>query len=90
MASVATRGTVLGLYRSLLKTARTWKNYNFREYIVRRVKEDFSANQLEVDPARIQGLISGAQENLGIVKRQGIIQNMYNQDKLVIEVKHKL
>jgi hypothetical protein len=87
MASQVSRGVVLNLYRGLLKNARSWNNYNFKEYIQRRVKEDFASNKLEVDPTRIESLITKAKENLELVKRQGIIQNIYNQDKLVLEVK---
>lgn len=74
----------------MLKTGRTWTNYNFREYILRRVHEDFALHRTEADPTRIQALISSAQQNLAIIKRQGIIQNMYNVDKLVLEFKKPL
>lgn len=90
MAASVSRNVVLGLYRDLLKTASTWENYNFREYIKRRVKEDFAAHKHETDPTRLQAFVAAARENLSIVKRQGTIQNMYNQDKLVLEVKKSL
>lgn len=90
MTAAVSRSAVLGLYRSLIKNAREWQNYNFREYILRRVREDFAANRTETDPERLKSLISFAKENLEIVKRQKIVQNMYNQDKLVMEVKQKL
>lgn len=83
----STQPVVLKLYRSLLKEGRKWHAYNFREYILRTTRESFRRFKDETDSQKINALISKGQEDLEIVKRQGIIQNAYTRDKLVLEIK---
>lgn len=85
----STRPIVLRLYRSLLKEGKKWKAYNFREYIVRTTKNSFQKYKNETDVNKIHELISKAERDLEVVKRQGLIQNMYTKDKIVLEINKK-
>lgn len=83
--SLVAKSEALHLFKKMLRESRSWNNYNFREYISRRVIQDFNKNKNKTDPKEINDLIISAKKNLEIIQRQGIIQNMYNNDKLVLE-----
>ena len=80
------RSAILSLYRSLLKTGNQFSQYNFREYARRRTRDAFREHKNETDPQRLQELVSKAINELQVVKRQAIVSQMYNIDKLVVEV----
>jgi hypothetical protein len=88
-AMAATRGAVLQVYRDLLRGARRFKSYNFREYIKRRVREEFKKAKHETDPEKIHKLLQYAIEQNGIVQRQAIINTLYTQDELILEIKER-
>lgn len=50
------------LFRSILKEASKFKDYNFRKYVIRRAKEDFKT--MSEEPLR-----SKWEEELEIIKR---------------------
>ncbi|KAJ1526720.1 hypothetical protein ONE63_008300 [Megalurothrips usitatus] len=81
----ALRSEVLKLYKSLLREGSKFSNYNFRMYALRRVKDKFHGHKLETDPKKIDALISSANQNLDIIRRQVIVGNLYKTDNLVIE-----
>lgn len=83
----ATRPIALKLYRSLLKEGRKWKAYNYREYILRSTKDSFRRFRNETDPVKIGQLLDKGAKDLEVVTRQGIIQNAYTKDKIVLEIK---
>jgi len=84
------RVQVLNLYKQMLKEAHRFKNYNFREYSVRRVREEFRENRLEKDPQKINQMMEKGKQNLDVLKRQTVINAMYDKSPLIVEVKDKL
>eukprot|EP00201_Polytomella_parva_P008904 CAMPEP_0175057694 /NCGR_PEP_ID=MMETSP0052_2-20121109/11407_1 /TAXON_ID=51329 ORGANISM="Polytomella parva, Strain SAG 63-3" /NCGR_SAMPLE_ID=MMETSP0052_2 /ASSEMBLY_ACC=CAM_ASM_000194 /LENGTH=86 /DNA_ID=CAMNT_0016322937 /DNA_START=20 /DNA_END=280 /DNA_ORIENTATION=+ len=74
-------------YRAFLKEAKSFSNYNLREYIKRRVKHGFMSNANVSDPEALKSLYSKAQEDLILVKRQSILYSLYGRRvKNVVEV----
>lgn len=84
-----TRRQVLRLYKQLIKNANQYNDYNFREYFLRRARASFKENRLVKDPSKLQSLFVEGQKDLGVLKRQSIISQMYTFDKLVVEPLHK-
>ncbi|KAK6353369.1 hypothetical protein TWF696_005337 [Orbilia brochopaga] len=78
---------VRSLYRSLLRTSSAFASYNFREYAKRRTRDAFRANMSESDPRRIQELVQRGLKELSMLRRQTVISNFYQIDRLVVEGK---
>lgn len=75
---------VRSLYRSMLREARGFTNYNFRNYFIRRTRDSFRENANLKGEDAIKA-INEAKNDLKILHRQNVISNMYDFDKLVIE-----
>ncbi|QLQ80558.1 hypothetical protein HG537_0D05590 [Torulaspora globosa] len=89
MSPAPTRSQVLSLYKQFVKNAKQFNDYNFREYFLRRARFDFKQNAKIHDPTRLAAIYEEAQKNLGVLKRQSVISQMYTFDKLVVEPLHK-
>ncbi|KAA8497624.1 Tropinone reductase-like [Porphyridium purpureum] len=76
---------VLRLYRELLKQGRGFADYNFREYSLRRVREEFRANKSISDPEVVQQKLAFAQEQLQIVTRQSTLSGTKGIGRAVVE-----
>ncbi|XP_064640675.1 LYR motif-containing protein 4-like [Lineus longissimus] len=76
---------VLSLYKSMIKESQKFTGYNYRMYAVRRVKDAFRDNKAERDVEKINLLIAKAEHNLGIIRRQTMVSQLYMEPKLVIE-----
>ncbi|PYI27578.1 hypothetical protein BP00DRAFT_439044 [Aspergillus indologenus CBS 114.80] len=76
---------VRSLFRSLLRQSSQFSNYNFREYARRRTADAFREHQKETEDRRIQELIQDGIQNLRMLKRQTVISQFYQMDKLVVE-----
>ncbi|CDO94294.1 unnamed protein product [Kluyveromyces dobzhanskii CBS 2104] len=76
---------ILHMYKEFIRNSNKIQNYNFREYFLRRARESFRANKNVKSPEKISELISEAEKDLGVLKRQSVISNMYTFDKLVVE-----
>ncbi|KAL2009155.1 hypothetical protein VTN00DRAFT_7349 [Thermoascus crustaceus] len=76
---------VRSLFRSLLRQSSQFSNYNFREYARRRTRDAFRQHQNETGERKIQELIQDGLQNLQIMKRQTVISQFYQLDKLVVE-----
>ncbi|XP_045782736.1 LYR motif-containing protein 4B [Maniola jurtina] len=85
MASGIPKIQILSLYKSLLKESNKFNNYNFRAYALRRVRDAFKENKFLTDPKLVKKEFEYGKENLAIVKRQVVIGDMYQTEKLVIE-----
>mmetsp|Transcript_18436 Transcript_18436/g.43333 ORF Transcript_18436/g.43333 Transcript_18436/m.43333 type:complete len:88 (-) Transcript_18436:105-368(-) len=73
---------VVRLYRQVLRAAGTFTDYNFKQYFLRRAKEDFRVfehrcQKGEVDLANQQAFMQAGLKHLGMLKRQGMISQMY-------------
>ncbi|KAI9812253.1 MAG: hypothetical protein M1826_002924 [Phylliscum demangeonii] len=73
------------LYRSLLRQGRQFALYNFREYAKRRTRDAFHAHQAERDPRRIQELFQTGLKELQMLKRQTVVSQFFQMDRLVVE-----
>uniref|UniRef100_A0A2P2JF84 Complex 1 LYR protein domain-containing protein n=1 Tax=Rhizophora mucronata TaxID=61149 RepID=A0A2P2JF84_RHIMU len=78
MASfMVTKGEVLSLYRSLLRTARQFSDYNIREYTKRRTFDGFRRNRDLVEPSAITAAYSDGEAQLEVAKRQALVYSLY-------------
>jgi LYR motif-containing protein 4 len=77
---------VVTLYRTFLREGKKFPNYNIREYILRRSKEDFHLNAGQHDATTVQALWSKALEDLEVVKRQSIVYKLYGRKMLNVMV----
>lgn len=73
------------LYRSLLRQSRQFAAYNFREYAKRRTRDSFREHREEKDERRIQELIQKGLKELQVLKRQTVVSQFFQLDRLVVE-----
>jgi len=85
-AAAPSRAAILSLYRNLLREGGRFSHYGFREYARRRTRDAFRQCRNETDPQRVQDLYSRGMSDLQMLRRQTVISQMYNLDKLVVEV----
>jgi hypothetical protein len=71
------KSKILSLYRSLLKIGFGFHDYNFKNYVVRRTIQEFKRNQSLVIPEQIDALYGKGLEELKMLQRQKIVQNLY-------------
>ncbi|KAJ5937368.1 LYR family protein [Penicillium verhagenii] len=76
---------VRSLFRSLMRQSTQFSNYNFREFARRKTRDSFREHQNESEDRRIQELIQTGLQELRLLKRQTIISQFYQMDKLVVE-----
>ncbi|KXT13417.1 hypothetical protein AC579_9913 [Pseudocercospora musae] len=76
---------VRSLYRSLLRTSRQFAAYNFREYAKRRTRDAFREHSTETDSRRIQELMQKGLKELHMLKRQTVVSQFFQLDRLVVE-----
>ncbi|PSN60717.1 hypothetical protein BS50DRAFT_578907 [Corynespora cassiicola Philippines] len=85
----ATKGDVpyqvRSLYRSLLRQSGQFSAYNFREYARRRTRDSFRDNRGEADERKVQELMQKGLKELQMLKRQTVISQFYQLDRLVVE-----
>ncbi|KAK6920943.1 Complex 1 LYR protein domain [Dillenia turbinata] len=87
-AGAPTKAEVLSLFRSLLRTAREFADYNIREYAKRRTKDGFRHNKNLSDPSAISSVFSDAKSQLEIAKRQVVVYSLHAPKvKSVMEIK---
>ncbi|KAI9003092.1 hypothetical protein BC832DRAFT_91042 [Gaertneriomyces semiglobifer] len=86
MASTPSRDQILALYRHLLRSSRSFANYNYRSYVHRRAKDAFRAHATETDPARISALYQQGRTDLDVARRQGWLNSQFKVNRSVAEV----
>ncbi|CAK79734.1 unnamed protein product (macronuclear) [Paramecium tetraurelia] len=77
--------SVLKLYKQILRAGNQFKDYNFREYVIRRAKQDF--RELQINPDLKNKVFEKYTTELEVIKRQAIVQNLYYQTNHIIEQK---
>ncbi|CAD8173970.1 unnamed protein product [Paramecium pentaurelia] len=77
--------SILKLYKQVLRAGNQFKDYNFREYVIRRAKQDF--RELKNNPDLNNKVIQKYTTELEVIKRQTIVQNLYYQTNNIIEQK---
>ena len=87
MASTPSRAEVLSLFRSLLRTAREFSDYNIREYTKRRAADAFRQNRTLSDPAAAAAAFSDGKSQLEVARRQAVVYRLYSPNiKSVMDV----
>ncbi|KAF5191372.1 Lyr motif-containing protein [Thalictrum thalictroides] len=71
------RPEVLTLFRSLLRTARQFTDYNVREYAKRRTIDGFRKNRELADPSAISSAFTEGKSQLEVAKRQAVVYSLY-------------
>ncbi|KAI3825631.1 hypothetical protein L1987_07149 [Smallanthus sonchifolius] len=71
------RTEILSLFRSLLRSARQFPDYNIREYTKRRTIDSFRDNKILSDPASIAAAFSEGKSQLEVAKRQAVVYSLY-------------
>lgn len=68
----------VAVYRALLRTARRWPQYGYREYALRRIKTEWRRGEKTLDEAR---------DTLSMMQRQVAIAHLYPpENPLVVEM----
>ncbi|XP_065187869.1 LYR motif-containing protein 4B-like [Sycon ciliatum] len=75
----------LSLYRQLLRESGKFSSYNFRNYFVRRVRDDFRSELASGKPVVREEFLVSARDMLALVQRQAAVGNMYAAPKMVLE-----
>ncbi|KAI3327407.1 hypothetical protein HD806DRAFT_486976 [Xylariaceae sp. AK1471] len=73
------------LYRQLVRTGSQFQSYNFRSYALRRTRDAFREHKDVEDPRQIQDLIQKGLQDLQTMKRQTVVSQFYQIDRLVVE-----
>ncbi|XP_027926601.1 LYR motif-containing protein 4B [Vigna unguiculata] len=76
-SSTPSPAQILSLFRSLLRVARDFPDYNIREYTKRRTIDAFRQNASLSDPSSISSAYSHGKSQLGVVKRQAVVYSLY-------------
>lgn len=76
-SSAPSRPEILSLFRSLLRTARQFTDYNVREYAKRRTIDGFHQNQNLANPSSISSAFSEGKSQLEVAKRQAMVYSLY-------------
>ena len=77
--------SVRSLYRSLLRQSSQFANYNFRNYARRRTRDAFREHQQETDSRRVQEFMQKGIQELQMLKRQTVVSQFFQLDRLVVE-----
>ncbi|KAH8776937.1 hypothetical protein BGZ57DRAFT_761800 [Hyaloscypha finlandica] len=73
------------LYRQLLRQGEQFAAYNFREYAKRRTRDAFREHKDVQDPREIQELMQKGLKELQSMKRQTVVSQFFQLDRLVVE-----
>ncbi|KAH7362554.1 hypothetical protein B0T11DRAFT_281028 [Plectosphaerella cucumerina] len=73
------------LYRQLLRQSNYFAAYNFREYAKRRTRDAFREHEKVQDAREVQELIQKGLKELQGLKRQTVVSQFFQTDRLVVE-----
>jgi len=79
------RQGVLTLYRDLLRAARGFSNYNFREYAMQRVREDVREASTLSGVDAVELAYQQGRQQLAMLRRQASISGMFPQERHAME-----
>ncbi|KAK9049721.1 hypothetical protein SSX86_024883 [Deinandra increscens subsp. villosa] len=72
------RKEILSLFRSFLRSARTFSDYNIREYTKRRAIDAFHHNKTLSNPSSVSAAFSDGKYQLHVAKRQALVYSIYS------------
>ena len=88
MAAAPTRAEALSLFRSLLRTARQFSDYNIRVYARRRAVDAFRENRALGDAVAAAAVFADGKKQLEVAKRQAVVYSLYApKAKSIMEMK---
>ncbi|KAI3673371.1 hypothetical protein L6452_39489 [Arctium lappa] len=83
------RAEIISLFRSLLRSAREFPDYNIREYTKRRTIDSFRDNKSLSDPSSIAAAFTDGKSQLQVAKRQAVVYSLYAPKvKSIMDIKH--
>mmetsp|Transcript_46878 Transcript_46878/g.73379 ORF Transcript_46878/g.73379 Transcript_46878/m.73379 type:complete len:91 (-) Transcript_46878:310-582(-) len=77
----AAKAEAVQLYRNLIRYSKKFQHYNFREYFLRRTREEFAANKGESDPAKVSELLERGKRELEVIRRQAMMSELFAPNK---------
>lgn len=79
--------SIQNLYKALLRHARSFPQYNYRNYALRKIKEEFAAAKELKTPEELNKFVEKEKENLEQLKRMIKVQSLYANEssKLILE-----
>ncbi|GJM90630.1 hypothetical protein PR202_ga06930 [Eleusine coracana subsp. coracana] len=87
-AAAPARSEVLSLFRSFLRTARQFSDYNIREYTRRRAADAFRENRALADEPAAAAAFAEGKKQLEVAKRQAVVYSLYApKSKSIMEMK---
>ncbi|KAK7261688.1 hypothetical protein RIF29_28005 [Crotalaria pallida] len=89
MSVAPSRPQILSLFRSLLRVAHNFPDYNIREYMKRRTIDAFRQNRNLSEPPSICSAFSDGKSQLDVAKRQAVVYSLYApQLRSVMEIQN--
>ncbi|KAI3688798.1 hypothetical protein L2E82_46632 [Cichorium intybus] len=83
------RREIISLFRSLIRSARQFPDYNIREYTKRRTIEAFRDNKTLSEPSSIAAAFADGKSQLQVAKRQAVVYSLYAPKvKSIMDIKH--
>ncbi|KAF8635666.1 hypothetical protein AX15_000294 [Amanita polypyramis BW_CC] len=83
--TVPCRRAIINLYSSTLRTSHSFSSYNFRNYFSEKTRDTFRAMQAETDPEKVRSMYEEAKQELAVLRRSVIVNQMYGGWRLPIE-----
>ncbi|KAI5897136.1 uncharacterized protein SCHCODRAFT_02570664 [Schizophyllum commune H4-8] len=76
---------ILSLYHSTLRVSNSFSSYNFRNYFLKRARENFRAMQEADDTSALSKQYSEAVKELAVLRRSAIVNQLYGGWRLAVE-----
>ena len=74
---MALRQEALSLYRNLLRTGKKFPNYNIREFVLRKTRQEFRINRDIQEAESVTKALAEARKELEVAKRQAVVYSMF-------------
>ncbi|KAL5218852.1 hypothetical protein ABZP36_019536 [Zizania latifolia] len=82
------RAEVMSLFRSFLRMARQFSDYNIREYTCHRAADAFRENRALGDVPTVVAAFAYGKKQLEVAKRQAVVYSLYApKAKSIMEMK---
>jgi len=86
---MAARTKTLALYKTTMREASKFTDFNFRNYFQRRVRDGYKESMHLTEGPQIQEKLKIAQQNLEMIRRQATLSQLFGHNELLsIEVKN--
>ncbi|KAG9390709.1 hypothetical protein J8273_6949 [Carpediemonas membranifera] len=79
----ALSSSIESLFKRSLKAAESFKDYNFQQYFVSHVKDDFEQIRATKNEEDIKAALLQQETNAEVLERQSLINSMYTKGQNV-------